>query len=73
MRIGFIFAPGHAGVRGNERADCLARKASMESGRSMNLSDILHTIKEVSEGNNSSKDIEPVGMTDCMNIRSEEG
>ena len=57
-KIGFIFVPGHAGVRGNERADFLAGPAIMESGRSMDRSDILRAIKEAGRENDSSKDIE---------------
>jgi ribonuclease HI len=53
----FIFVPGHAGVRGNERADYLAGTDFMESGQSMNRSDILHAIKEACRENDSSKDI----------------
>ena len=62
-KICFIFVPGHAGVRGNERADFLAGGAAMESGRSMDRSDILHAIREDSRENDSSKDIESVSMT----------
>jgi hypothetical protein len=50
-------------MMGNERTDRLARKATMESGRSMDQSDILHAIKEDSRKNNLSKDIESVSMT----------
>jgi ribonuclease HI len=55
-KFGFIFVPGHAGVRENERADYLAGTAIMESGRSMDQSDILHAIKEAGGENDSSKD-----------------
>jgi hypothetical protein len=35
----------------------------LDSGRSMDRSDILHAIREASQENNSSKEIESVSMT----------
>lgn len=37
----------HAGVRGNESADRLAGKATVEVERAMDLADILNAIREV--------------------------
>jgi hypothetical protein len=72
-KIGFIFFPGHAGLRGNERADYLAGTAIMESGRSMDRSDILHAIKEAGQENDSSRDIESVSMTRLYEHQVERG
>ena len=44
--ITFIFVPGHAGVRGNERADRLAGLATISEGAAMDRSDILHALRE---------------------------
>jgi hypothetical protein len=41
----FIFVPGHAGVRGNERADRLAGKAVISDGRAMDHDDVLHALR----------------------------
>jgi hypothetical protein len=40
--VSFIFVPGHAGVRGNERADRLARTAAISDGRAMDHADVLY-------------------------------
>jgi hypothetical protein len=58
-----FLSPGHAGVRRNEHANLPPGKATMESGQSMDRSDILHAIKKASWENDSSKDIESVSMT----------
>jgi glyoxylase-like metal-dependent hydrolase (beta-lactamase superfamily II) len=72
-KICLIFVPGHAGVKGNERADRLAGKATMESGQSMDRSDILHAIKEASRENDSPKDIESVSLTRLYEHQVERG
>ncbi len=46
QKITWIFTPGHAGVKGNERADHLAGIAEMEEGKSMDRADIITAIKE---------------------------
>jgi hypothetical protein len=56
-QISFIFVTSHVGVRGKEHANRLAGKATVESGRSMELSDILQAIKEASRENYSLNDI----------------
>jgi hypothetical protein len=60
-------------VRGNERADRLAGKATMESGQSMDRSDILRAIKEAGQENDSSKDIESVSMARLYEHQVERG
>ena len=57
LRITFIFVPGHAGCRGNERADKLAGKANVTQGDGygMERADIVNALKilfrsEVLEG-----------------------
>jgi ribonuclease HI len=41
-----IFVPDHAGVRGNEGADRLARMAVISDGRAMDHTDVLHALRE---------------------------
>ena len=42
----FIFVPGHAGVKGNERADQLAGSANIEEGHAFDRADIINAIRE---------------------------
>ena len=37
----WVYCPGHAGVKGNERADTLAGKANLESGLLLGKSEVL--------------------------------
>ena len=46
-RATFVYVPGHAGVRGNERADMLAGTAIVEEGQPMDKVDIINAIMEV--------------------------
>jgi hypothetical protein len=46
---------GHASTRENVHADHLAGKSTVESGQSLDLSDILQAIKEASSVNDSSR------------------
>jgi hypothetical protein len=39
--------PGHAGVRGNERAETLAVRATVVDGQVMDRADILNALREV--------------------------
>ena len=45
-QITFIFVPGHAGVQGNERADCLAGSANITEGQPMDRADISNALRE---------------------------
>jgi hypothetical protein len=45
-KIGSIFVTNREGLRENESSDRRAGKATMNSGRSMDQSDILHAIRE---------------------------
>ena len=42
----FIFVPGHAGVKGNERADQLAGSANIDEGHALDRADIINAIRE---------------------------
>src|SRR5579871_6631626 len=44
--VTFIFVPGHAGVKGNERADKLASMAAFAEGKAMDRADILNAVRE---------------------------
>ena len=44
-RACFIFVPGHAGVRGNERADRLAGTAEVLNGAAMDRADIFNAAR----------------------------
>jgi ribonuclease HI len=45
-----IFVPGHAGVKGNERADM---RVIVQTGAVMDGSDILNALKEIGRSSNS--------------------
>jgi hypothetical protein len=44
-KLVFIFVPKQAGVRGNERADRLAKSAIVSDGQAMDRADILNAIR----------------------------
>lgn len=44
-KLTWMYTPGHAGVKGNERADQLANEAHMQSGRCMDRADILSAVR----------------------------
>ena len=46
QKIVFIFVPGHAGVKGNERADKLAGMATLSEGVSMDRADIINALSD---------------------------
>jgi hypothetical protein len=45
--VTFIFVPGHAGIKRNERADRQASRASAQTGAAMDRSDILNALREI--------------------------
>ena len=49
--IRWIFCPGHAGVRGNERADALAGQATVESGLTLDPDTVLALVSEYLDDN----------------------
>jgi hypothetical protein len=51
--VTFIFVPGHAGVKGNERADRLASEASVQVGAVMNRFNILNALREIGRSSDS--------------------
>ena len=44
-KLVWIYCPGHAGVRGNERADSLARKAAITRGLRLGKSEVLGRLR----------------------------
>ena len=44
-KLVWIYCPGHAGVRGNERADSLARKAALTRGLRLGKSEVLGRLR----------------------------
>jgi hypothetical protein len=56
----FMFVPGCARARGNERAGRLAVIVTADRSRSMDRSDILHVITEAGRSNISPRDKECV-------------
>ena len=41
----WVYCPGHAGVKGNDRADRLAGKATLTSGLLIGRSEVLRSLK----------------------------
>jgi ribonuclease HI len=54
--------PGHAGVRGNERADRLAGTAVISDGCAMDRADVLHALREAGSVEDSLGDKESSTM-----------
>lgn len=44
----YVHMPGHAGVRDNERAECLASKSTLVDEKTMDRVDSLSVIRETS-------------------------
>ena len=42
----WVYCPGHAGVKGNNRADRLASKAALTSGLLLGSSEVLRSLTE---------------------------
>jgi ribonuclease HI len=72
-RISFIFVPGHAGVKGNERADRLAGSATVGNGRAMDQADILHALREAGRVKDSSHDCDSATLTRFQEIHVRRG
>ena len=47
QRLLWIYCPGHAGVKGNDRADSLAGKANLKDGLQLERSDILRNPRQI--------------------------
>ena len=47
QRLLWIYCPGHAGVKGNDRADRLAGKADVKDGLQLGRSDILRNLRRI--------------------------
>lgn len=46
QKLVYAYCAGHAGVSGNERADCLASRALIIGALKMGISDILRSITD---------------------------
>ena len=62
-QISFIFVPGHAGVRGNERADWLAGTAAVACGHAMDRADIINALRDAGREKDWNADIESATLT----------
>ena len=47
QRLLWIYCPGHAGVKENDRADSLAGKADLKDGLQLGRSDILRNLRQI--------------------------
>jgi ribonuclease HI len=61
--VTFIFVPGHAGVKGNERADALASLAVLTEGPAMDRSDIVNALCDLFRSNDAIDDIDSTSMS----------
>ena len=56
-KLPWVYCPGHAGVKGNDRADRLAGKATLTSslllGKSEVLRSLRHYLREQSQGHHA--------------------
>ena len=68
-KISFIFVPGHAGVRGNERADRLAGMAAVQSGRAMDQADIINSLRERGRVHDSRNSGESTTLTRLQELK----
>jgi hypothetical protein len=73
MTVCFIFVPGHAGVRGNERADTLAAMATVVDGQVMDRADILNALREVGRVRDSEDANESATLTWLKELQIKRG
>ena len=70
----WVYCPGHAGVKGNDRADRLAGKATLTSGlllgRSEMLRSLRHYLRAQSQGNHTIDRLEERGVERVSSRRS---
>ena len=62
----WLYCPGHAGVKGNDRADRLAGKAALTSGLLLGRSEMLRSLRRYlraqSQGHHTIDDLEERGV-----------
>lgn len=58
-----IFVPGHTGIKGNERANILASKATTVGGRTMDSADILNTLRDTGHDEISDSELDFTCLT----------
>ena len=62
----WVYCPGHAGVKGNNRADRLAGKATLTSGLILGRSEVLrslrHYLQAQSQGHHTTDRLEERGV-----------
>ena len=62
----WVYCPGHAGVKGSDRADRLAGKATLTSGFLLERSDVLrswrHFLRAQSQGHHTIDRLEEIGL-----------
>ena len=58
-RILWVYCPGHAGVKGNNRADRLADKATITGGLRLGRSEVLRSLRHYLRCGHKAKDITP--------------
>ena len=54
-KVTWMYCPGHAGVKGNERADRLAGTATIEEGLLLGKSEVLRQLKKILQTNHRRK------------------
>ena len=66
LRLLWVYCPGHAGVKGNDRADRLAGKATLTSGLLLGRSEVLRSLRHYlwtqSQGYNTIDRLEETGV-----------
>ena len=50
QKLLWVYCPGHAGVKGNDRADTLAGKATITSGLRLRRSEVLRSLRDTTCG-----------------------
>jgi hypothetical protein len=69
----FIFVPGHADVKGNERADRLADMAVEQGGTAMDRTEILNVLRDsyrISEAENDSESATMIRLSE-LHVKAE--
>ena len=58
-KILWVYCPGHAGVKGNDRADRLAEKANITGGLRLGRPEVVRSLGHYLRAHKKAKDITP--------------
>lgn len=64
----FTLVPRHAGIKGNERVDCLTNRTTVVDNRVMDRGDILPDVEEAGQNEISDTELDPTSSTRLLKL-----